>query len=142
MLNVMINICVFFFLHLVTKALIRDFFAKAISDKIVLAWTKPFLLPYNYKILVLYHSKDSGEVPGQKVINVNDTNANSCTFSVANSDNICQLIFKAVYNPASLDEGIVHTFTAQPLSEFFYHFRTCMEIRNEFYVFVQLIISL
>ena len=84
-------------------------------DYVELTWNHPMFLPQRYKLNYLYNKKSTCTASHDMnpSVTTKEQTFNSDTSSVRISDicpnSVCVLILLAVYNPASIDSGIVIT---------------------------------
>lgn len=100
--------------------MIPDLYATRRANAIAMFWTKPHTLPLYYKISIACEDLLSGGVVSKHELTLGPREY-ECLLNDVSSNFSCKIIFKAVYNPASIDEGIVKVVHESPLSEFKYH---------------------
>ena len=98
------------FIYLATKQMISTLPLTTGSDYIELNWTRPKFIPVKYLLHVQYTSFKNAR---KGCVKTNSQCLSSDTTSIKISDlrpkSVCVLILLAVYNPASIDSGIMIT---------------------------------
>lgn len=96
-------------------------------DRIMLTWTEPRFFPRNYKIATscMYPCADTAYITdkGTKAISI----ARKFHINNLRPGSDCTIRFTAVYNPASLDEGIIITASTLAQSESSVLLHICMK---------------
>ena len=108
-------ICTFMYIHLATRKMIHAYSLATGLDYVELNWTRPRFLPESYQLKYKCAVKVTSNYRDVNKIYITGSTKNltsdSISFRICNlrPGSICTLILLAVYNPASIDSGVVIT---------------------------------